>query len=71
MSLLFNLRDFLNIKHHTLNVWSQGKQLVLLSESSNVSRDEVTFEFDQGHMTKNQSITMLVFLSESLGISRK
>ena len=37
VSLLFNLRDFPNIKHHTLNVWSQGKQLVLLSESPNVS----------------------------------
>lgn len=29
------------------------------------SRD--TFEFDQGHMTKNQLITVLVLLSESLG----
>ena len=27
--------------------------------------DRDTFEFDQGHVTKNQSITMLVFLSES------
>ena len=28
-----------------------------------------TFEFDQGHcMTKNQPITVLVLLSESLGI---
>ena len=27
-----------------------------------------TFEFDQGHVTKNQPITMLVLLSESLGI---
>ena len=27
-----------------------------------------TFEFDQGHMGKNQPITMLVLLSESLGI---
>ena len=27
-----------------------------------------TFEFDQEHMTKNQPITVLVLLSESLGI---
>ena len=27
-----------------------------------------TFEFDQGHMDKNQQITVLVLLGESLGI---
>ena len=27
-----------------------------------------TFEFDQGHVTKNQPITVLVLLSKSLGI---
>ena len=27
-----------------------------------------TFEFDQGHLTKNQPITVPVLLSESLGI---
>ena len=27
-----------------------------------------TFEFDQGHVTKNQPITVLVLLRESLGI---
>ena len=27
-----------------------------------------TFEFDQGHMTKNQPITVLILLSESLAI---
>ena len=27
-----------------------------------------TFEFDQGHVTKNQPITALVLLSKSLGI---
>ena len=27
-----------------------------------------TFEFDEGHMTKNQPITVLILLSESLGI---
>ena len=27
-----------------------------------------TFEFDQGHVTKNQPITMLVLLGESSGI---
>ena len=30
------------------------------------SRD--TFVFDQGHMTKNQPITVLILLSESLGM---
>ena len=30
-----------------------------------------TFEFDQGHVTKNQPITVLVLLSESLGIKQK
>ena len=27
-----------------------------------------TFEFDQGHVIKNQSMTVLVALSESLGL---
>ena len=27
-----------------------------------------TFEYDQGHMTKNQPVTVLALLSESLGI---
>ena len=27
-----------------------------------------TFESDQGHMTKNQPITVLILLSESIGI---
>ena len=27
-----------------------------------------TFEFDQGHVTKNQPIIVLILLSESLGI---
>ena len=30
--------------------------------------DQDTFEFDQGHVTKNQPITMLVLLNESLGM---
>ena len=30
-----------------------------------------TFEFDQGHMTKNQPITVLILLSESLDIINK
>ena len=30
--------------------------------------DQDTFEFDQRHVTKNQPITVLVLLSESLGI---
>ena len=31
--------------------------------------DRDTFEFDQGHVTKNQPITVLVLFSESLDIS--
>ena len=27
-----------------------------------------TFEFDQGHVTKNQPVTVLIFLSERLAI---
>ena len=30
--------------------------------------DRDTFEFDQGHMTKNQPMTVLILLSESLAI---
>ena len=30
--------------------------------------DRDTFDFDEGHVTKNQPITMFVLLSESLGI---
>ena len=40
-------------------VWATTAQLYL-------GRD--TFEFDQEHMTKNQPITVLVLLSESLGV---
>ena len=32
--------------------------------------DRDTIEFDQGHVTKNQPITMLVLLSEILGIEQ-
>ena len=27
-----------------------------------------TFEFDQGHVTKNQTITVLILLSETLAV---
>ena len=30
--------------------------------------DRDTIEFDQGHMTKNQPITVLILVSESLAI---
>ena len=30
-----------------------------------------TFEFDQGHVTKNQPITVLILLSESLSIQQE
>ena len=109
-------------EHDTLNVWSQGKQLVLFSRESrcfprrsrgkhlgktkllvtSFQRDHTlsvllynyvdfplnyyiakcdvrattaqlypvqdTFEFDQGHVTKNQPIAVLILLSESLAI---
>ena len=45
--------------------WSRatrGQQLLKLYP------DRDTFEFDQGHVTKNQPITMLVLPIESVGI---
>ena len=30
-----------------------------------------TFEFDQGHVTKNQPITVFILLSESLSLNTK
>ena len=39
---------------------------ITAAKETNPDRD--TFEFDQGHVTKNQPITMLVLPSESLGI---
>ena len=42
-------------------VWATTAQLY-------PGRDTCRFQFDQGHMTKNQAIAVLIFLSESLAI---
>ena len=44
------------------NIRTRGK-----TKLTSFPRDH-TFEFDQGHMTKNQPITVLILLSESLAI---
>ena len=43
-------------------VFGTGATIAQLYPSRN------TFEYDQGHMTKNQPVTVLALLSESLGI---
>ena len=50
---------FLRVTTVVFGVWATSVQLYL-------GRD--TFEFDQGHVTKNQPITVLVLLSENRGI---
>ena len=50
---------FLRVTTVVFGVWATTVQLYLGQE---------TFEFDQGHVTKNQPITVLVLLSESQGI---
>ena len=42
------------------------KHAVVFGTQTTTGQD--TFEFDQGHMTKNQPIAMLILLSENLGI---
>ena len=63
------------IEYYTLNAWSRGKQLVLFSLKSWCfpwrSRGKlVRGKISQGHVTKNQPTTVLVLLSESLGIEQ-
>ena len=61
------------MSYYTLNVWSRGKQLVLFSRAKKPKKQDGvrattaqlypgrdTFEFDQGHVTKNQSIEVLI-----------
>ena len=50
---------FLRVTTIVFGVWATTVQLYLGLD---------TFEFDQGHVTKNQPITVLVLLSESRGI---
>ena len=50
---------FLRVTTIVFGIWVTTVQLYLGQE---------TFEFDQGHVTKNQPITVLVLLSESQGI---
>ena len=39
-----------------------------MTAQKTAARGRDTFVFDQGHVTKNQRITVLVLLCESLGI---
>ena len=52
------------------NIRTRGHAVVLGARATTAQlypgRD--TFEFDQSHVTKNQPITVLVLMSESLGI---
>ena len=46
----------------------QSQQNIQHSKTVELYPDQDTFEFSQGHVTKNQPITVLVLLSERLGI---
>ena len=46
--------------------WSRAVVLGARATTAQLHSGRDTFEFDQGHITKNQSITVLVLLSESL-----
>lgn len=48
--------------------WSRAVVFGTRETTAQLYQGGDTFEFDQGHVTKNQPITVLVFLSESLGI---
>ena len=45
-----------------------NKQTTERATSADLYPSRDTFVFDQGHVTKNQPITVLVLLSESLGV---
>ena len=48
--------------------WSRAVVFGARATTAQLYPGRDTFEFDQAHVTKNQPITMLVLLSESLGI---
>ena len=55
--------DFPFNKHSKTN-----KQTTARATTAELYPGRDTFVFDQGHVTKNQPITVLILLSESLGI---
>ena len=71
----FNLGHCFFLLLCTLNVWYRGKQVKQTNKQTTERATTAklypgpdTFVFDQGHVTKNRPITVLVLLSESLGI---
>ena len=48
--------------------WSRAVEFGTRAGTAQLYPGRDRFEFDQGHVTKNQPITMLILLSESLGI---
>ena len=48
--------------------WSRAVVLGARATTAQLHSSRGIFEFDQGHMTKNQPITVLVLMSESLGM---
>ena len=56
--------DFL-LSYHIVK---PNKQSAVRATTAQLYPDRVTFEFDQGHVTKNQPITVFILLSESLAI---
>ena len=57
-----------NLFIHTNKYECKCKQLEERATTAQLYPGRDTFEFDQRHVTKNQPITVLVLLSESLGI---
>ena len=64
-------------KDHTLNVLLYIQTFIQQKETNQDGKRATTaqlypgrdtFEFDQGHMTKNQPVAVLILLSESLAI---
>ena len=48
--------------------WSRVAVFCMQPTTAQLYPDRDTFEFDQAHVTKNQLITVLILLSESLAI---
>ena len=48
--------------------WSRAVVFGVQATTAQLYTSWDTFEFDQGHMTKNQPITVFILLSESPGI---
>ena len=54
----------------TITAKQANKQTTDRATTAELYPGRDTFVFDQGHVTKNQPITVLVLLSESLGIQQ-